>query len=253
MVALVPALPSKGQINRCGEYLARGHALALGSDEWEEWFESEKVADAIDVLDKFRAAHQKPLGIVTAGLRQFVISETDEFPLVSQRLKRVPRIVRKLNRMMNSSNGASSLARLEDIGGCRAVVPDLASLNMVSDHLKRTWSGILKRERDYVTTPNAMGYRAMHFTVEKQGRKIEVQIRTRLQQQWANAIESADSRLNLTLKDGVGPDSMLEYFAAAGDVLYHVDNGISQPADVKDRLTLATDQVVADGYYIRRT
>jgi putative GTP pyrophosphokinase len=249
MADTAPLSVSKGLINRSGDYLARGHDLIHGSPAWDAWFDSDKVAQAIDVLDDFRAAHQKPLGSVTTGLRQIVYIELKNPPLVSQRLKRVPRIVRKLNRMMSGGNGSSSLARLEDIGGCRAVVPDIGSLNQVTAHLKKTWSGSIKRERDYVTEPNAMGYRAAHFTVERQGRRIEVQIRTRLQQQWANAIEAADSRLNLTLKDGTGPASMLEYFAAASNVLYYLDNQLVRPPQAKQRLDEATKRVVAEGYY----
>ncbi len=97
-----------------------------------------------------------------------------------------------------------------------------------------------------------MGYRALHFTVPRDGKKIEVQLRTRGQQAWANAIEAADSSHNLTLKDGVGPDSMVEYFSAVGDYIYHQEYDLDVSDGLFRRLTAATDRVVEEGYYSRR-
>lgn len=145
------------------------------------------------------------------------------------------------------------LARLEDIGGTRAVVPSLREQEALGLHLVKKWGKDLQREpRDYVNNPKPSGYRAMHYVVEKHGRRIEIQIRTRRQQQWANAVEQADSRLNLTLKDGRGPQEMLDYFTAVGDMLYFQDAALPAPADVRDRFNAMTDTVIAEGYYARR-
>lgn len=250
----VPAqepLPSNNAINRAGLYLAEGHGLAYGSAQWLDWYDAEKAREARSIVQRFRGAHARPLTITTGGLRQFVFSELRMPPLVSQRLKRVPRIIRKLHRMSQSSNGSSALARLEDIGGCRAVLPDVAGLRAVEAHLRRTWADLITRERDYIATPNAMGYRAVHFTIKKDDRKIEVQLRTQRQQRWANSIEAADSRLGLTLKDGVGPDSMLDYFSAAGEVLYHQDHATPPPLDLIARFNAASERVIKEGYYSR--
>jgi ppGpp synthetase/RelA/SpoT-type nucleotidyltranferase len=246
-------LPSKNAINRAGQYLADGHGLDYGSPEWHAWYDDEKARDALRTVEDFRSAHARPLTIVNNGLRQFVYSELHIQPLASQRLKRVPRIIRKLHRMSQSSTGSSALARLEDIGGCRAVLPDIDSLRKVERHLRGTWADQITRERDYIVEPNAMGYRAVHFTVLKGERKIEVQLRTVNQQRWANFIESADSRLGLTLKDGEGPESMREYFSAAGELLYHQDYAIQPPQALRDRLEAVTELVIAEGYYSRRS
>jgi len=243
MAATAIVLPSKGHINRCGEYLADGHRREYPVD----WYDDERFAEAYAVISAFRAAHQRPLGSVTVGLRQIVSSETSGAPLVSQRLKRVPRIIRKLARMEKTN-----LARLEDIGGCRAVLDDAQALGRVRSHVEKTWGNNIVRRRDYVTDPNGMGYRAFHLTVERGVRRIEVQLRTQGQQSWANAIESADSAHNLTLKDGIGPESMLEYFNAAGDVIYHQEYGLALPDTLRSRLNDATDRVIKEGYYSRR-
>ncbi len=69
----------------------------------------------------------------------------------------------------------------------------------------------------------------MHYVVVRDGRAIEVQLRTRGQQQWADAAESADARLSgvgVNLKDGEGPAEMIEYFAAAGELIFLREYGL---------------------------
>lgn len=73
----------------------------------------------------------------------------------------------------------------------------------------RYWKPHLKRDpRDYIEFPKAIGYRAVHFVVTRDDRAIEVQLRTRGQQQWADAVEAIDARIDLSLKDGVGPERL---------------------------------------------
>jgi putative GTP pyrophosphokinase len=242
------ALPSKNEINRVGLFL-----MEVTRDGFDENIHDiNKYFDGLDVVNAFRSVHQVPMNKVTLGLRSMVKTATGKPPLVSQRLKRTPRIIRKLVRMNQSGMGDSMLARLEDIGGCRAVVGTPEELEMVRARIERNWGSEITRRRDYVDRPNDMGYRALHFTVLRDGRKIEVQVRTRGQQTWANSIEAADSRLKLTLKDGIAPDSMLEYFSAAGDYIYHQEYGLPVGVELTNRLQTATDRVIDEGYYTRR-
>ncbi|GAA4762749.1 RelA/SpoT domain-containing protein [Microbacterium gilvum] len=240
---------SKSEINRCGDYLATLYRiLDDGDDErLEEHFDRETYLRATGVVDDFRAAHQRPLSITSVGLRQFYQSQLGRYPVVSQRLKRLPRIIRKLSNM-----GNSNLARLEDVGGTRAVVRDLDEQRRLCDHIERRWGDRIKRHRDYVGDPKATGYRARHFVIEKSERRIEIQVRTRLQQRWANAIEAADSRFNLALKDGRGPQEMLDYFSTSGAMLYFQDADAQPPAELADQHNAATDAVVEAGYFVRR-
>ena len=202
--------PSKSRINKCGE-LVRKYAyesLNVPNDELDE---------ALQVISNFRAAHAYPLVKVRLGLRSMVLTErADE--VIGQRLKRIPRIIRKLQRTVNSATGKTALARLEDIGGVRAVLRDGAELDRVRRRIERNWKHSFRRERDYIAEPKDIGYRAVHFVVVRDQRAIEVQLRTRGQQQWAEAAEAADARLGsrgVNLKDAEGPEVMLEYFRAA--------------------------------------
>jgi len=121
-------LPSKGEINRCGSYLV---SLAHGAADGRDPYDPDRVEHAITVVSEFRAAHQYPLTKVAVGLRSMVNSEGAEV-VVAQRLKRLPRILRKLHRMQGTN-----LARLEDIGGCRAVLQDGEELRRVLRRMRR--------------------------------------------------------------------------------------------------------------------
>ena len=241
-MATLSPLPSKSAINHAGEFL-----VSVGKNGVAVDFD--KYAEAYEILDSFRAVHQQPMTKVAMGLRSMVHTVTRADPIVSQRLKRSPRIVRKLVKM-----GNSSLARLEDIGGCRAVVQNLEELEAVRDRIEAQWGqryDQIRRERDYVNGPQPTGYRALHWVVERDGRRIEVQLRTRLQQQWANAVEAADARLGMTLKDGVGPVSMLEYFQTLGDYMDTLDHHVPDEA-LRGLLTARESTVIAEGYYSGR-
>lgn len=237
---------SKSHINRCGTLLSDAWLRSIGPESYD----SEDLAAAYSIVSAYRTAHQRPMSSVAMGLRSMVKTATGSTPFVSQRLKRVPRIIRKIARMNNST--PTMLARLEDIGGCRAVVANPQEVDLVARRIEKQWGHSITRRRDYVTGPSPMGYRALHFTVPRNDLKIEVQLRTRGQQSWANAIESADSAHKLTLKDGIGPTSMIDYFAAAGDVIYHQEYGVTAPTELLDRLREATDLVIAEGFYSRR-
>ncbi|NMO54969.1 hypothetical protein HH310_27770 [Actinoplanes sp. TBRC 11911] len=64
-----------------------------------------------------------------------------------------------------------------------------------------------------------------------------------------DAVEAADGRLGLTLKDGAGPAEMVEYFAAAGEVIFLREYGKEVPAALIDRFNVARKAVIEAGYY----
>lgn len=235
-------LPSKTQINKCGKLLRDVHA---GTGD----VSSDDLDRAIEVVSLYRAAHAYPMQKIRYGLRSMVQTEGAQ-EVLAQRLKRVPRIARKLHRMSGGPAGSTSLARLDDIGGCRAVLRDGAELERVRARVVSNWQGHFVRDpRDYIAEPKPMGYRAVHFAVNRDDRTIEVQLRTRGQQQWADAVEAADARLNLNLKDELGPAEMVEYFAVSGLVIYRREYGLYVEPHIWERFELARQAVVTAGYY----
>lgn len=240
-----PELPSKSAINRCGELL-RGATFDGVSVDFDT------LDHAIAVISAFRAAHAYPMSKTRYGLASMVRTEQAKEVVVGQRLKRVPRIIRKLHRTVGSEGGRTSLARLEDIGGVRAILADGPELDRVRQRIERNWGSNIRRQRDYILEPKKIGYRAVHLVVVRDGRAIEIQLRTRGQQQWADAAEAADARHGLrgvNLKDNDGPEEMLEYFGAAGEVIYRREYGIPISFELTRRFNEARRAVIAAGYY----
>lgn len=110
-------LPSKSEINRCGELLRKATFEGAPIDV-------QRLDHAIEVISAFRAAHAYPMAKTRYGLASMVRTERAAEVVVGQRLKRVPRIVRKLQRTVGTEKGRTALARLEDIGGVRAILRD---------------------------------------------------------------------------------------------------------------------------------
>ncbi|MFI5932531.1 RelA/SpoT domain-containing protein [Actinoplanes sp. NPDC051494] len=238
MSSLSPKPPTKSQVNKCGKLLKRVAYEDL------EGIDETAIDHAIEVIGLFRAAHAYPMLKIRQGLTSMVRTENAD-EAVTQRLKRIPRIIRKLHRMPNMP-----LASLEDVGGVRTVLADGPELERVRNRVMRNWRTQLTRDpRDYIAFPKDIGYRAVHLVVERDGRAIEVQLRTRGQQQWADAVEAADARLGLTLKDGTGPPEMMEYFSATGELIFLREYGREVPAALAERFNLARRAVIEAGYY----
>lgn len=230
-------LPTSSQINRCGKRLRKFYGGEVIPS-------IEDLDHAYDVVSTFRSAHAYPMLKVRYGVRSMLKTE-DAGTAVSQRLKRVPRIVRKLHRMPTMQ-----LANLEDIGGVRAVVADGPTLDRVRRRVERQWKKDFTRDpRDYIAAPKPMGYRAVHFVVVRDERAIEVQLRTKGQQQWAEAVESADARLGFNLKDGDGPAEMQTYFRLAGEMIYLAEYGRPIDGPLAVEFNIARAAVIAAGYY----
>jgi hypothetical protein len=207
--------PSKSSVDRAGAELR----------DW--WFAPGDVDELppfgpIDLLVAFRAEFQIPMKKVTVGLRQFVAREcAPEVPVtVGQRLKRGPQIVRKLTR-----HPTMKLSRMQDIGGCRAILQgEHDEVRRVEERIERNW--VIKHRKHYTLEhPAPSGYRGLHIVVERDGRLIEIQLRTPREHEWAEAIERTDKRLALDLKSGHGPAILLEYFRLAADALAMEDAG----------------------------
>jgi putative GTP pyrophosphokinase len=214
---------SKTQVNRAGrlradfirDYRKEGDDL-LASGEWD----LRKVFEAAEIIAWWRSLHSSPLVNVNASLRHYV--KTYGPVNVTQRLKRRPTIVDKLTR-----EPTMNLTQMGDIGGVRAVVPTIEDIYTVSRRLRKNWD--IERVRDYIKDPKPSGYRAMHLIVKRKGYRIEVQLRTPNQDEWANGVEEDSRRLRIGLKSGFGPRAVHDFYVAFAEWLALEDRG--QPVD----------------------
>lgn len=154
--------------------------------------------------------------------------------LVTQRLKRYTSIVAKLVREK------PRLGEMEDIAGCRAVLPTLIAVDQVHRQLEKAYRLEIVTVRDYNAEPHSGGYRALHLWCRRDSFKVEVQLRTERQQQWAELVEEWDSSLGMDLKHEQAPDVVLVYFRELADYFSQLDNGVADSMIDKSSLNGAT-------------
>lgn len=198
------------QVRKAGQAL-RNYRLGAHSDQ-----DARAALDGIDVVGWWRAQHATPLARTNAGLRYYV-RKLEVEPQVTQRLKRFATIVDKLCR-----HPTMQLDTMEDIAGVRVVLPSQRHVDQLVRELRsqRRWN--ITRTRQYITGrdkgPKPDGYRAVHMTVLRDGRYVEIQLRTPWQDAWAQAVEQDTRRLSHGLKFGSGPTDLREYYRVVADL-----------------------------------
>ena len=113
---------SKERINKAGDILRLTAAQRQRPNDAHR--------EALALVRAYRAAHSYPLTAVTAGLRYHARKAAGDSRLdLSQRLKQLATITDKLVRMPKSR-----LARMQDIGGCRATFIDQGKVVESGNH-----------------------------------------------------------------------------------------------------------------------
>jgi putative GTP pyrophosphokinase len=220
-------MTSKSQVNRSGE------VLRLARLDPNSASDKDKL-DAFEVVETFRRGFSYPLTKVNNGLRSFVQSVSGEV-LVAQRLKRMPQIIHKLERLPGTQ-----LARMEDIGGCRAVLQTQDQVNRVAEKIMRQWN-MVRPPRDYVSVSKPSGYRAIHLIIERDDHRLEVQLRTKGQQTWANVVEKVAAVYRLPLKDEKGPDEVMNWLRLAAENIAYSERQETPPKGFSEEFTEAVD------------
>jgi hypothetical protein len=166
------------QVNRLGRRLRASRSLS-SSD--------------LDLLQRLRQDHFATLVTVQGILRE-------QLPHLSMtaRLKTVQTIVDKLKR-----ERSMSFSRMRDIAGIRIV-----------DDMNRIEQDVLIREvRDALGGGKVIdrrrrpsfGYRATHVIVRVDDRWVEIQVRTRMQDQWAQIVERLGDQWGRQIRYGEPP------------------------------------------------
>lgn len=169
---------------------------------------------ALDKINIWRTDHLYPLNTMKNSLLR-VFKKYNITPLlVSQRLKRLVSIEYKLD--LNENMG---LGGMQDIGGYRAVLDNVTDLFKLKEILRKNNYHKIDKLDDYIENPKLSGYRSIHFIYVYNsknelydGLKVELQIRTKLQHNWATAVETAGIITKTSLKSSQGPDDWLEFF-----------------------------------------
>ncbi|MPR36303.1 RelA/SpoT domain-containing protein [Salmonirosea aquatica] len=206
---------SKRQIDDAGNILANPSSTQLQRDQ------------ALEALGNFRSCHAYPINTFQATLRKKLNKTGIEY-LVSQRLKRTPSIILKLERFQNMR-----LSQMQDIGGIRAILPTMNDVNtIVTLYRKAGLQHEIKNEKDYIQNPKDSGYRCFHIVYKYKNSinpnydnlMVELQIRTRLQHAWATAVETMGTFIDHSLKSSQGPMEWLDFFSLVGNAFAYIEN-----------------------------
>jgi hypothetical protein len=184
--------------------------------------ESGDQSNALQIINNWRGSHSFPLNTFQMGLRNRS-RQVDREALVAQRIKRLSSIEEKLRR-----ERSMQLSQMQDIGGCRAVLPGVAQVCAVRDSfLQSRVKHRLAKQNDYIADPKVSGYRGIHlvyrYVSDKKdtynGLQIEVQIRSQLQHAWATAVETVGTFLEQSLKASQGSEEWLHFFVLMGSAI----------------------------------
>jgi hypothetical protein len=227
---------SKKDVVRAGNALRE--ALIWGPDTKAE------IEKVFSIANSWRASHAFPMARMRAELHGRM-SALKLKGLTAARLKQMPSIRGKLHRI------DSNLRQLQDLGGCRAVVPTIEEARQLASDILARSAHTLKREDSYMDSPRDSGYRSHHLVFAfaprdcsesgYEGRLIELQIRSRLQHAWATAVEAVGLYRGESLKAGTGSAGWLRLFelmsleiAASEGCLYAQDGSNSRVQEIVD-------------------
>jgi len=175
---------------------------------------ADQIRRVFAIANSWRDSHALPMRKLRAALAGQMRRQGMDGNTVA-RLKRMPSIRRKL------ASQQWPLDKIQDLGGCRAILPSIKDANALIEAMRQLPSHILHRENYYVDTPKPDGYRCHHMIFRFQGvgdeavfneRRIEIQIRTRLQHSWATAVEAVGLFRRENMKAGEGSPEWLRLF-----------------------------------------
>lgn len=214
--------------------------------------------DAVDKIQNFREVHMYPLMLIKNHLAR-TAKKINTSIIIARRLKRLPTIINKLERptLDGSQSNAIKLTRMQDIGGCRAIVNNLNELQSLQAKLEKSKSvHKIIHKSDYLK-PKDSGYGGVHLIYSCfdednadnnwKKTKIEVQLRTKLQHAWATSLEIIDTLEKIDLKTSLsGHDKWRRFFKLAGTLVAHNEKSSIVDDDELNRLKVELRALVLE-------
>lgn len=170
---------TKTQIDRLGNRLRKGN-----------------ISEAdLRLLDSYRRSFSDAYEVVLGTIRKELA-----LALTGRPAKSTTSISDKLRRE------SIRLTQIQDIAGCRLIVPDIANQELVVQSLSSLFehTAVIDRRRQ-----PSHGYRAVHVIASCGGKMIEIQVRTSLQQVWAELSEKFSDTVDPAVKYGGGDEYTL--------------------------------------------
>ena len=201
-------MASKSRIDRLGDRLRVGQ---FTDDDLRE-------------LDAYRRSFSVAYEAVIGSIRQEVALVPTGRPAKSSTA-----IVDKLQRE------TIRLSQIQDIAGCRIVVPDLRS--QTETVTKLTWRFPAAQFVDRRVVPSH-GYRAVHIIVPISGRVVEIQVRTPAQHWWAELSERLSDVFGVDIKYGAGDPVARRQLRQASTAIEVIETRGRQQGDDAEALAM---------------
>jgi hypothetical protein len=175
---------------------------------------AEQIREIFRIANNWRDSHAFPM----RKLRWELIGQIRRLRIAGQtvaRLKRMPSIRRKLRTI------SANLNQIQDLAGCRAILPSIKEVNAVRGVLRDRSAHQLHNEADYINKPKPDGYRSHHMIFKFKGvgeeavfddRRVEIQLRSDWQHSWATAVEAVGMFRREDMKAGQGSPEWLRLF-----------------------------------------
>jgi ppGpp synthetase/RelA/SpoT-type nucleotidyltranferase len=220
---------SNRDVKRAGEVIA-------GDLAWTDESAPE-IKRAFQVANNWRDAHAYPMRSVRYQMIWFMRQEEIRGVTVA-RLKRMQAIRKKLRRI------GLNLNQLQDLGGCRAILNSMADVRSLVGSIRERSRHEMRPEKDYIASPKSDGYRSHHLILSYRGegaaamhddRRIEIQVRTRLQHSWATAVEAVGLFRGEYLKGSQGDAQWLRLFKLMS-AEFAAAEGCPEPPDLPQQV-----------------
>jgi ppGpp synthetase/RelA/SpoT-type nucleotidyltranferase len=172
---------TKGELNRLGDRLRV----------------SDKISEAdLTELALVLSSYQEVLDGVKRQLKSLGFSATG-------RVKTTGTLTDKLRRIHNFE-----LSRMQDLAGARITVSDINAQDMAAEKIQAFYveQGCACKLVDRRADPR-FGYREVHLVIRIDELPVEIQIRTEIQDSWAQIVERLGDRWGRSIRYGGDPES----------------------------------------------
>lgn len=189
---MVESLKTKGDINRLGDKIRSEYPNIENSTK--ELIQEYRISFKDSTNETFN---------ILCGLSKRV----NKNAIITYRLKRIETIIGKLQRL----DKKQKFARMWDISGCRCIVDNDREIYKLEKLIAKKFK--IRKRNDYIKEPKPNGYKSLHLYVQLENDEnvVEVQLRNRIDHNWATLVEITDLLFDSQLKE-IGKDKKLEKF-----------------------------------------
>ena len=118
------------------------------------------------------------------------------------------------------------LSQMQDIAGCRLVVPNVLVQNQLMERLKSVLPKAVVVDR---RKQPSFGYRAVHIIATARNKPVEIQLRTEFQHLWAQLSEKLSDVRDPAIKYGGGDSKTQNWLSAISKLIAAIEHRELKP------------------------